>query len=110
MGGAQGEAGVAGYFNVDTPAGRRECSPFRLGMALYGEMGYDFPAVPIGVALSGRYFPTFLDYRDESGTLPAPLVVWTPEMAGMIDAAVRHIVSRVPWLGRGKTMVVEMHY
>lgn len=95
---------------VETPAGKWEFSPFSLGAEYGGEMEFFPPDMPIGVPLSSRYYPTFLDYRDPSGALPNPLVVWDRETAKMIEVAARHIVAAVPWLANAPTMVVEIHY
>jgi hypothetical protein len=102
--------GNEGYFTIHVEGGKRDFTAFSLYRQIGGEMEFDFPDVPIGVPLSSRYFPTFLDWRDPSGTLPNPLVIWTPEMARMIDVATRHIVTAVPWLRAGKVMVLELHY
>lgn len=100
------------YWPVRVPGSARayDFSPFCLDKQFGGEMGFDFPEVPIGVPLSGRYFPTFLDYKDSSGALPNPLVVWEPETARLIDVAARHITAAVPWLRDARTMVVLIHY
>lgn len=89
---------------------RYDFVPFKLEYELGGEMGWAFPDVPIGVALSSRYFPTFLDYRSSSGTLPNPIIIWEEETKKLIDIAVEEIVKAVPWLKSGKLMVLEIHY
>jgi hypothetical protein len=86
-----------------------EFSPFGLAMEWGGEMEFELPEVPIGVALSGRYRPVFLDYATD-GCLPNPLVIWTPETKKMIEIARGEIVKRVAWLLDAKPMVVEIHY
>jgi hypothetical protein len=97
------------YWPVTTPAGRSEFVPFSLHAQYGGEMEFDFPDLPVGVALSGRYYPRFLDYKTD-GCLPNPLVLWTPEMERMIEVARVEILKYAAWLMDGKLMIVEQHY
>jgi hypothetical protein len=58
------------YLNYATPLGTREMVPFEL--ELYydpDEIGDTEETMAFGVSLSGRYFPTFLDWEDPSGAL-----------------------------------------
>ena len=97
------------YFNVNTVAGKDEFSPFSLDKQFGGEMEFDFPHVPIGVPLSGRYFPVFLDHKS-SGCLSNPLNLEDPELLRMITIARQHITNAVLWLAAAKLMVVLIHY
>src|SRR5581483_4453491 len=59
------------YPRYETPAGEREFMPFRLEMFYDpGEMGDSAEDAVIGVAISGRYFPTFADWKDAHGCMP----------------------------------------
>lgn len=57
-----------GYIEATTPAGKREFAPFAIEV-IYDpdEMGDEEPR--LGIAISGRYFPTFADWYDGSGAL-----------------------------------------
>lgn len=58
-----------GYLVATGPCGKREFAPFCLQSFSDSEGETTFEDAPWGVALSGRYVPTFLDWRDEHGTL-----------------------------------------
>lgn len=97
---------AAGYWKI----GAVEFIPFALDMLFGTEMEFAFPDVPVGVALSSRYFPTFIDHRSRHGTLPNPLVLGDPHTDTMIAVAKKRIVEAVPWFAAAKIMLVERHY
>lgn len=99
-----------GPIDVSTPVGPRQMYPFVLRADHCDAMGYEPPEMPFGVALSGRYRPTFLDYRDESGAIPPVLPIWDEEYFSMIAIARPLIVRVLPWLAEAKICVVEQFY
>jgi hypothetical protein len=56
-----------GYVITDTPSGRREMAGWSLGFQ-YDPNEVGAPPV-LGIGLTGRYFPTLLDWRDQHGTM-----------------------------------------
>ena len=59
------------YLDGDTSMGVRTFAPLRL--EIFGdevELGDEYPdTFLVGISISGRYFPTYLDWRDPNGTL-----------------------------------------
>lgn len=57
-----------GNLIASTPCGRREFKPFSLEMVYEPvELGHLPGDAMLGVAISGRYFPVFLDYKEPYG-------------------------------------------
>lgn len=94
---------------IKTQWGETEANPFELQTEVGGEMEFEFPDLPIGVGLSGRYHPVLLDIRDD-GMMPNPMMVWDDDIKKMIDVAAKHIIAVLPWMVNAKPMVVSLHY
>lgn len=98
------------YWRVGGKAGEvLEFDPFNFDVQIGGEQGFEVPDIPIGVPLSGRYAPVFLDYKNDGG-LSNPLNLEDPELLKMILLAREHIFAHVPWLADAKWLLVECHY
>lgn len=98
------------HFIFETPLGEREFSPWTLEFQYDpNEMGevYREHGV-ICVAISGRYFPTFLDWRDPHGT------VWNlvvgPDIPKEMMVARKRIIEAVPCFEQAEWIVREKHY
>jgi hypothetical protein len=58
------------YIKVSTPKGQREMTGFSFEISYDPhEVGDDDDTVTFGIHMSGRYFPTYVDWRDSSGGL-----------------------------------------
>lgn len=105
------------YPEYKTPEGPREMVPFNLELVYDGEMDYapkDHVRKPkpldvvFGVAISGRYFPTFLDWRSPFGTLTNVIV--GPKPTAEVSIAWRRIVEAVPVFSSAEWLIVEKSY
>lgn len=91
---------------VDTDVGRREMYPFVLEVFYDPHEIGDLPKhAKVGVAISGRYQPTFLDYQDENGTL-----MDVPIDLNLVMIARDAIAAHLPIFKDAKLMIVEKHY
>ena len=96
------------YPIFNTPEGEREFSPFDLELFYDpGEMGDNAEDAVIGVAISGRYFPTFADWKDAHGCVP---MIFDAEMQRIMEIAKRHITGVLPCLQEAPWMVLMIHY
>lgn len=105
----QGNSGRLWYVKAVTPLGPREFSPW--GIELFydpGEMGHTAKDIVLGVALSGRYVPTFLDWKDAHGTLEP--VRFNSELNDMTAIARKRLEEAWPYLAQADLMVVSKHY
>lgn len=95
------------YITVDTPLGKRSMAGWNIAIQYDpAEMG-DEHAV-LGIALSGRYYPTLLDWRDKNGTLMNPV-----DLRDLLKDAnkVLPIINReLPFTKDWKLMLVEIFY
>jgi hypothetical protein len=92
-----------------TPLGWREFCPFSFELFYDPHECDDEPEMTtFGVALSGRYCPTFLDWKDEHGTLYP--VRFDQETDGFIAAARSCLVKRWPIFTRAHIAVVLKFY
>ncbi len=102
------------YIQAHTPQGPREFSPF--GLALYGdedEMGDVWPNdFVVGVKVSGRYFPTWLDWQDPhgGGQMAYTCFVDDPAMREMMAEAKAAISHVVPEFEGGVWVIKMIHY
>ena len=97
------------YVHAKTPLGMREFAPFTLEL-FYDpdEMGEEPEQATLAISISGRYFPTFADWRDPHGTL-WPLV-FNDELRGVMEIAKRHIIKVLPQFRDAEWSVKELHY
>ena len=99
---------IGEYPIFETPLGLREFSPFSLEVHYDpGEMGEGPEQAILGVAVSGRYFPTFIDWEDSSGTIWNLVCDHTQPMWVI---AKKHICTALPWMKDAKWVVKEKHY
>jgi hypothetical protein len=97
------------YSIVETALGQRSFSPFKIELHYDpSEMGEEPEHTTFGVALSGRYFPTFLDWKDPSGALWP--VRFDAELNGLIAVARTAIEKRIPIFSTAHIAVIEKHY
>lgn len=97
------------YTAFDTPLGRREFAPFELEFSFDpDEMGEEPKHAILGVPLSGRYTPTFLDWKNVDGTLHP--VVFDTEMIRNIRIAREEILVAAPFMKAAPIIVIERHY
>jgi len=88
-----------------------EHSPFDLDApGLHNEGGFELDTLPVGVPLSSRYYPCFLDHEDSSGGLPNPLDLTDATLTTRVRVAKRHITAALPWMELARLNVVLMHY
>ena len=92
------------------PGKQWEFAPFDFDREWDTEAGFELPDLTIGVALSSRYFPRFLDYDDPHGALPNPLNLDDKELGRMVGIAKKHIIAEEPWLADASIMVLMIHY
>lgn len=100
---------IKDFLICETSEGKREFSPFNLEL-FYDpdEMGETLDVSTFGIALSGRYFPTFLDWRDAHGTLWP--VRFNQELNDMIKIARNEIESKFPIFEEANICVIERFY
>lgn len=101
--------GTVNHFRADTPEGPRQFAFFWLEL-FYDphEMG-DTPEFAVfGVALSGRYWPTYLDWRSKHGCIEH--VTLDKQTMAMIDKAKEEITKALPQAASFEVMFVERHY
>lgn len=90
---------------LDTPYGQRETSGWNL-VVQYDpdEVGDTIEQLSIGVNLTSRYFPIYLDMSDPHGTIP---LVFNTLMEGRIEVAKRNIKKHVPSIGSDAVLFVR---
>jgi hypothetical protein len=97
------------YFIYKTPLGDREFSPFKLQFFFDPhEMGEEIEDSIIGVSISGRYFPKFVDWRDPNGTITN--VPIGPNPPKEITVACNRIIEAVPCFKNADVIVTMRHY
>jgi hypothetical protein len=94
---------------AETPLGEREFARFTVELFYdWSEMNERPEDTTFGIALSGRYFPTFLDWKDPSGTLwPVRLDQATLHQIAIARAAIE---KRLPIFADAHLAVIERHY
>ena len=96
------------YPIYETSKGPREFAPFRLELFYDpGEMGEDPEHAILGVALSGRYFPTFLDWKDPHGGVQ---FVFNTELNNGIAAARLRLIEGFEIFDESLIAIKEIHY
>ena len=102
-------AGLGSQLTYDTPEGRRNFSLFSF-QAFYDEdESKSFPdGHHFGVSLASRYFPVYLDWRDENGT--DGNFVLDQELMTEIDAARAAITEAVPCFANSPIAVLLQWY
>lgn len=91
-----------------TPAGPRRFTQFQVELFWDQDMEPLPEQAVLGVSLSSRYVPTFLDWRDEHGTLYP--IVFDDEMNTLIFLATEELTRVLPWMTDAKVIVLERHY
>lgn len=92
-----------------TSLGPREFNPFSLALHLdRDEMGEGPTSAVIGVSITGRYHPTFADWRNPHRTLYP--IIFNDELTADMVGAKRYITYAVPWLEHGVWIVKEKFY
>lgn len=98
------------HLRVKTPAGPREFQPF--AAYLYGDAGEVGDVWPenfvFGISLASRYFPIWLDWRDENGT--AGDFFFDAETEAMIAEARVAIVAAIPEFAAAFIAVKQIFY
>lgn len=100
------------YLLVTTPAGPREFAPFVFEYAYDPDEVGDRPEdLTVGVALTGRYFPVFVDWQYSHGGSGSPIRL-DRATHKFIDAATRAISDAIPEFSDLPThlAVVFRHY
>lgn len=105
-----GKVSTASYgIGCVTPSGVRSFSPFSLQLYFDpDEMGDEPENAVLGVGLSGRYFPSYLDWRSEHGCIEH--VVMDEQTMDMIEKAKEEITKAFPPAKDFEVMYVECHY
>lgn len=97
-------------FIVETPFGLREAFPWSIQLQYdVDEMGDDYSTITLGIHLSARYFPCFLDMESEHGTL-ANTIAFTGETMRRIAVARSAILVDMPAFSDAYILVREIHY
>lgn len=98
-----------GHIVAQTPMGVREFSPIHLYFYFDPyELGEEIEDSIIGIAISGRYVPTFLDWRSEHGTMWN--ITFDNELLDMAEIARAQIVKVLPQFQRAHIIIRETHY
>lgn len=99
----------ADHVVAKTPLGMREFIPFSLGVNFDPDEMNEEPAQAVfGVAVSGRYYPRFVDWEDESGTIYP--VVFDASLKKALKIAKTRIVEALPDFEKAHWIVKEQHY
>jgi len=97
------------YIEGITSLGNRTFCP--ISLASYGdedEIGDEYPDnFIVGISISGRYVPTYLDWKNEHGTLYS---VSLEEMQPLIDIIKDEITKVEPLFKQAKTFIKMMWY
>lgn len=97
------------YVNVETPLGEREFASFTIELLLDPhEMGEDINCAVFGVSISGRYFPTFADWKSPHGTL-YPLS-FNEDIKKCMEISAKHISEEFPIFKEANWIVKEIWY
>lgn len=98
-----------GLIEAMTPSGLREFNPLSFEF-FYDpdEMGDDEDTAVFGIAVTGRYVPTLLDWENENGTL-SPLWL-NNEMLLRMSIIKAELVKVIPTLEDAEFVVIERHY
>lgn len=96
------------HHHFDTPGGLRRVAPFRIEYQYDpDEAGDDESMASLGVALSGRYVPTFLDIESPHGALYGVDLMDALEKS---KVAIEEIVREVPELADMRLLLREIFY
>ena len=91
-----------------TPYGHRKVAPFDFGIYFDTDtMGETPEDMTMGVALSGRYFPTFLDIENAHGTI---YNFSLDKNKAQIDLAREEIVKELPFMKDAEVILREIYY
>lgn len=89
---------------ANTPQGKREF--WAWAIELYRDL--DTREIFLGISLSGRYNPTFCDWKNENGTLNP--IIFNDELRGMVEIAERLLTAAWPHLENASLMVLSKEY
>jgi hypothetical protein len=96
------------YPVYETPKGLREFSPFNLEVHFdHSEMGEKPEHAVIGVSVSGRYFPTFVDWENKHGTIYN--IICDPNQL-IWQVAKKHICAVLPCFKNAQWIIKEKFY
>lgn len=95
------------YLVVQTPLGKRQMSGWTLGLQYDPDEVGDEHAT-LGVGLSGRYFPTLLDWRDPHGTLMGGLDLRATIKEAELVIPIIH--RELPFTADWKLLLVDIFY
>jgi hypothetical protein len=73
------------------------------------EMGQTMDDVLVGVSLVSRYFPVFLDWKEDNGG-SGDTISLTPDVLATIEVARKHIAKVLPFIADAPIVFREMHY
>ena len=97
-----------GYFDVTTEYGTKTAAPWGLALQFDPhEVGEGPEHVTLGVDLSSRYFPTFIDMKNSHGTLDG---IDFDVMYHDIQIAKEEILKLVPELADAKVIIRDIFY
>ena len=97
------------YFYIQTEYGTRISSPWSLGIEYDPHEVYDSPEeMTMGVDLSSRYRPVFLDMANEHGALGSTICL--EDMNNDIIIAKEELIKLVPELANNKVIFRDIFY
>lgn len=91
-----------------TPIGVRRFQPFELRCHLDSEAEDMFDDAVVGVAVCSRFYPTFVDWRSEFGSLVP--IVFDAELQADLDAAKKAIAKVLPEFEKAFWIVKKAWY
>lgn len=89
-----------------------DARPFEFDtVSLGNEAGFAPDTRPMGVNLSGYYYPVFLDLvpGEQVGGLPNPVVL-SGDLMSKVSVAQMYIERALPWMAAAKLQIVHLHY
>ena len=92
----------------ETPKGVREFAPISLDYLIDTEADEEPEEYVLGIAISGRYYPTFADWEDRSGGL-SPMV-FDDELHRVMEIIKAEIVKVIPEFQDAVWIVKELWY
>ena len=96
-------------FKANTPLGKREFSSFDLQWFFDPyELGDTIETSIIGISLSGRYVPTYLDWKDPHGGISNIAINKT--LIDMVEIAKSKIVKVIPEFEKAELIIREEFY
>ena len=96
------------YDIYETPLGKRTMKPFVLECHYDPSNEETEEEAIIGISVSHRYFPIFVDWKDDNGSIY--MAVFDEETNNILEIAINRILEELPWMSKAVWIVKQKHY